>query len=126
MYSITKILTLMLFCTQMAITNAQSERANVDIAPCLKNEETQWKVEVIDHPDLSNTFGDISVSGGEENVRKFFSEVPVSVYPECNQDTRNIDSFFDVFTETEARAIDITLHCSCCPLKCKLTISISF
>ena len=119
MYSITKLITfILLIGSATAQKDTKTDMPEIEVG-CIKNDETKWQISVIDHPDLAHTFGDISVSGGKENVKKFFSEVPISIYPECNADDRRIDSFFDVFTDTEARGIDITLHCTCCPLKCK-------
>ena len=85
-----------------------------------------WKISLVDHPDVADEFGTLEVKGSLEDVRAFFEGKVVQVRPDCTRDSRTIDSFFDVFTEQAARDIDIRLECSCCPLKCKLTIKISF
>ena len=65
MYSITKLITFILL---IGSATAQKDMPEIEVG-CIKNDETKWQISVIDHPDLAHTFGDISVSGGKENVK---------------------------------------------------------
>lgn len=87
---------------------------------------TKWNVNIVDHPDVSDRFGDLHLSGNTAQMRKFFENIDVQVRPDCPEDKRTVDSFFDVFTETSARSVEISLECSCCPLRCKLTIRVNW
>lgn len=117
---------LFLYLSLFAAFDGINAQGRSDVISAVK-EETQWNVKLINHPDVSDVYGNLSLSGNSDSMRKFFSNNPVHVSPGHCSDTRLVDSFFDIFTEQHnARDIDITLECSCCPLRCKLTIKVSF
>jgi hypothetical protein len=90
------------------------------------NTKPTWEINLVNHPDISNEFGTLSLIGNTDAMRQFFATRQVRVKPGCTDDTRLVSSFLNVFPDMGARAIKITLECTCCPLKCTLTISVSF
>lgn len=66
-----------------------------------------WKVSIIDHPDVSEKFGDLSLRGNPDALRTFFEKNMVTVNPEDSSNTQTVDSFFDIFTDLEASSIGI-------------------
>lgn len=107
--------------------NTEEVNAIPNVKPGVnQKDDTYWTISIVDHPQLVEKYGDVNLSGKTENMRSFFRNHRLELQPDSPTDSRTIDSFFDVFTESQALSVDITLHCSCCPLKCKLTISIKW
>ena len=118
------VLSLYLFWCMCMTTVFAQEQINGRAVDLARGKE-MWNINVINHPDLVDTYGDLSISGDREIVQQFFAKNQVSIHPDHCTDKRTVDSFMNTFDQN-ARGIDITLNCSCCPLKCKLTIKISF
>lgn len=58
------------------------------------NVEPEWRIQLVDHPQISDEFGDITLKGDVDTMRTFFRSREVLIRPESKVDTRRIDSFF--------------------------------
>lgn len=115
-----------LFCFLALATSGEVQGARDTQQLGMVRKEPVWRLTVVDHPDVASKYGDLTLSGNPDHISRFLTTNRVSMHPEDATDQSNVLKIFNDFNNVQALGIDIKLECSCCPLKCKLTISISW
>lgn len=120
---------LMMFAaTAVQAQTPSQQQINSDVVDVINPRQgsTVWDIDIISHPAFHDA--DMHMRGTTDQLRQFFQKNDIRVQPSCSGRRRAIDDLFNDFDNDQQSAlgVGIKLECTCCPLRCKLTITVDW